>query len=65
MKHPLVLRSSSTDGYSDKLLAYCKSKNIHCTAYSCLGGAVDNPLYKEPVLIETAKVLGKPPAQVL
>ncbi|KIW90260.1 uncharacterized protein Z519_08904 [Cladophialophora bantiana CBS 173.52] len=50
---------------SPKLLAYCASKGIHCTAYSCLGGATDNPLYKEPVVSEIAQTAGKTAAQIL
>ncbi|KAJ4525112.1 hypothetical protein HRR90_003362 [Exophiala dermatitidis] len=50
---------------SPKLLDYCKSKGIHCTAYSCLGGATDNPLYKEPALSQIAEAKGKSPSQIL
>ncbi|KIV84347.1 hypothetical protein PV11_00131 [Exophiala sideris] len=50
---------------SSKLLAYCTSKGIHCTAYSCLGGATDNPLFKEPVMGQIAHAIGKTPAQIL
>jgi glycerol 2-dehydrogenase (NADP+) len=50
---------------SNKLLEYCKSKGIHCTAYSCLGGAADSPLYKEPAVVDAAEELGKTPAQIL
>ncbi|KAI1619081.1 glycerol dehydrogenase Gcy1 [Exophiala viscosa] len=50
---------------STKLLEYCLSRGIHCTAYSCLGGATDNPLFKEPVLSQIAHATGKTPAQIL
>ncbi|KEF54471.1 alcohol dehydrogenase [Exophiala aquamarina CBS 119918] len=50
---------------SPKLMEYCKSKGIHCTAYSCLGGASDNPLYKEPVLSQIAHATRRSPAQIL
>ncbi|OAA55788.1 glycerol dehydrogenase Gcy1 [Niveomyces insectorum RCEF 264] len=55
---------------SPKLLAYCKSKGIHCTAYSCLGGTVGSPintsgaLFDEPALLGVAKATGKSPQQV-
>jgi glycerol 2-dehydrogenase (NADP+) len=54
-----------------KLLAYCASKNIHCTAYSCLGGHSDSPingqtnLTKDPVILEVAESKKKTPAQIL
>lgn len=47
-----------------KLLEYCKGKNIHLTAYSCLG-STDSPLYKDPVVGEIAKAKGKSVQQVL
>lgn len=50
---------------STKLVDFCKKKNIHVTAYSCLGGAVDNPLYRESAVVEAAEATGKSPAQVL
>ncbi|KAL1859666.1 hypothetical protein VTK73DRAFT_7516 [Phialemonium thermophilum] len=56
---------------STKLLAYCKSKGIHCTAYSCLGGTIGSPinnsgpLLQEPALLEIAKSKGKTPQQVV
>ncbi|KAL3477640.1 NADP-dependent oxidoreductase domain-containing protein [Aspergillus californicus] len=56
---------------SPKLLAYCKSKNIHCTAYSCLGGHSDSPingqtnLTSDPVILKLAESKSKTPAQIL
>ncbi|KAL2852081.1 NADP-dependent oxidoreductase domain-containing protein [Aspergillus pseudoustus] len=56
---------------SPKLLAYCASKNIHCTAYSCLGGHSDSPingqtnLTKDTVILEIADARKKTPAQIL
>lgn len=49
---------------SPKLLAYCKEKGIHCTAYSCLG-STDSPLSKDKTLKEIAEKKGKTPQQVL
>ncbi|KAF2842523.1 aldo-keto oxidoreductase, NADPH-dependent [Patellaria atrata CBS 101060] len=49
---------------SPKLLDYCKSKGIHCTAYSCLG-STDSPLYKDPTLNKIAEAKGKTPQQCL
>jgi len=49
---------------SPKLVAYCKEKGIHCTAYSCLG-STDSPLYKDPTLLKVAEEKGKTPQQVL
>jgi len=49
---------------SPKLFEYCKSKGIHCTAYSCLG-STDSPLYKNEVLKELAEKKGKTVQQVL
>jgi len=49
---------------SPKLLEYCKSKGIHCTAYSCLG-STDSPLYKDESLKSLAKAKGKSVQQVL
>lgn len=49
---------------SPKLLDYCKSKGIHCTAYSCLG-STDSPLYKNEALIKIAEAKGKTVQQVL
>ncbi|KAL6245853.1 hypothetical protein RBB50_007006 [Rhinocladiella similis] len=50
---------------SSRLLDYCRSKSIHCTAYSCLGGATDNPLFDEPVVSRIAGSTKKTPAQIL
>lgn len=57
--HPYLLQ--------DDLVAYCKEKNIHLTAYSPLGNnLVGLPLLTEhPVVKEAAKKLGASPAQVL
>jgi glycerol 2-dehydrogenase (NADP+) len=49
---------------SPKLVEYCKSKGIHCTAYSCLG-STDSPLYKNEQLKEIAKKKGKTVQQIL
>ena len=49
---------------SPKLVDYCKQKDIHCTAYSCLG-STDSPLYKDPTLLKLAEAKGKTPQQVL
>jgi glycerol 2-dehydrogenase (NADP+) len=49
---------------SAKTIAYCKSKGIHCTAYSCLG-STDSPLSKDQTLQEVAKAHNKSPQQVL
>jgi len=49
---------------SPKLVEYCKSKGIHCTAYSCLG-STDSPLYKNEKLKKLAEGKGKTVQQVL
>ncbi|KAK1217005.1 hypothetical protein PQX77_020355 [Marasmius sp. AFHP31] len=51
----------------DDLVAYCKEKNIHITAYSPLGNNLkDKPkLTEHPKVIEVAKKLNATPAQVL
>ncbi|KAJ7188974.1 NADP-dependent oxidoreductase domain-containing protein [Mycena filopes] len=51
----------------DELVAYCKSKNIHITAYSPLGNNSIGlkKLTDEPVVAEIASKLGATPAQVL
>ncbi|KAI6009876.1 NADP-dependent oxidoreductase domain-containing protein [Pisolithus marmoratus] len=51
----------------DDLVAYCKEKNIHLTAYSPLGNnQVGLPLLTEhPIVKEVAGKLGASPAQVL
>lgn len=49
---------------SPKLIDYCKSKDIHCTAYSCLG-STNSPLAKDETLAQIAKSKGKSTAQVL
>ena len=49
---------------SPKLLDYCKSKGIHCTAYSCLG-STNSPLAKDQTLQKIADAKGKTTAQVL
>ncbi|KAH8168768.1 aldo/keto reductase family protein [Sarocladium implicatum] len=49
---------------SPKLVEFCKSKGIHCTAYSCLG-STDSPLYKNKDLLALAEAKGKTPQQVL
>ncbi|KAF4620925.1 hypothetical protein D9613_000937 [Agrocybe pediades] len=51
----------------DDLVAYCKEKNIHITAYSPLGNNVlGKPKFVEhPSLAEIAKKLNATPAQVL
>ncbi|CAK7204846.1 hypothetical protein SEUCBS139899_007608 [Sporothrix eucalyptigena] len=56
---------------SPKLLDYCMSKGIHCTAYSCLGGTIGSPinnsgpLLEEPAILELAKSKGKSPQQIV
>jgi glycerol 2-dehydrogenase (NADP+) len=49
---------------SPKLVDYCKSKGIHCTAYSCLG-STDSPLYRNEALKKLAEAKGKTVQQVL
>jgi glycerol 2-dehydrogenase (NADP+) len=49
---------------SHKTIAYMKSKNIHCTGYSCLG-STDSPLAKDETLLKIAQEVGKTPQQVL
>ncbi|KAK3112091.1 hypothetical protein LTR53_011986 [Teratosphaeriaceae sp. CCFEE 6253] len=49
---------------SPKLIDYCKSKGIHCTAYSCLG-STNSPLAKDQTLAKLAEAKGKTVAQVL
>ncbi|RQM05742.1 hypothetical protein DH86_00004109 [Scytalidium sp. 3C] len=49
---------------SPKLVAYCASKGIHCTGYSCLG-STNSPLYKNEKLLNIAKSKGKTVQQVL
>ncbi|KAL1908627.1 hypothetical protein Sste5344_005451 [Sporothrix stenoceras] len=51
-------------------IEFCKSKGIHCTAYSCLGGTsgspINNsgPLMEEPAIVELAKDKSKTPQQI-
>ncbi|KAJ7478604.1 NADP-dependent oxidoreductase domain-containing protein [Mycena galericulata] len=51
----------------DELVAYCKEKNIHITAYSPLGNNSigEKKLTEEPAVEEIAHKLGATPAQVL
>ena len=51
----------------DDLVAYCKEKGIHITAYSPLGNNLVNKpkLTDHPTVIEIAKKLNATPAQVL
>lgn len=49
---------------SPKLVAYCKEKGIHCTAYSCLG-STNSPLAHDKTLAAIADKHGKTTAQVL
>ncbi|GAB7339099.1 hypothetical protein MBLNU457_5751t1 [Dothideomycetes sp. NU457] len=49
---------------SPKLIDYCKSKDIHCTAYSCLG-STNSPLASDKTLAKIAEKYGKTTAQVL
>ena len=49
---------------SPKLLEYLKEKNIHATAYSCLG-STNSPLAKDQTLAKIAEAKGKSTAQVL
>ncbi|KAF8058699.1 NADP-dependent oxidoreductase domain-containing protein [Lyophyllum atratum] len=57
--HPLLIQ--------DKLVDYCRSQNIHITAYSPLGNnLIGKPkLTEHPVVVEVAKKLGATTAQVL
>jgi glycerol 2-dehydrogenase (NADP+) len=54
-----------------KLVEFCKSKGIHCTAYSCLGGNSSSPinshtnLVDDPTVTSVAEAKGKSPAQIL
>ncbi|KAH8913121.1 Aldo/keto reductase [Coniochaeta sp. PMI_546] len=56
---------------SPKLLDYCKSKGIHCMAYSCLGGTIGSPinnsgpLLEDPAIFEVATAKDKTPQQVV
>ncbi|KAF2866823.1 NADP-dependent oxidoreductase domain-containing protein [Massariosphaeria phaeospora] len=47
-----------------KLVQFCKDKDIHCTAYSCLG-STDSPLYNNETLKKLADAKGKTVQQVL
>ncbi|KAF7294026.1 Aldehyde reductase 1 [Mycena kentingensis (nom. inval.)] len=51
----------------DDLVAYCKEKNIHITAYSPLGrNEIGHQVFTQhPTVIEVAEKLGATPAQVL
>ncbi|OAA65158.1 Aldo/keto reductase-like protein [Niveomyces insectorum RCEF 264] len=49
---------------SPKLLAYCASKGIHCSAYSPLG-STGSPLYSDENILAIAKSKGRTPQQVL
>ncbi|KKA28384.1 hypothetical protein TD95_000167 [Thielaviopsis punctulata] len=49
---------------SPKLVQYCRSKNIHPTAYSCLG-STNSPLYSNATLKKIAEAKGKTVQQVL
>ncbi|KAK5720572.1 hypothetical protein LTR17_014903 [Elasticomyces elasticus] len=49
---------------SPKLIDFCKSKGIHCTAYSCLG-STNSPLAKDETLAKLAEKKGLSVAQVL
>ncbi|KAJ4289397.1 hypothetical protein N0V88_006877 [Collariella sp. IMI 366227] len=49
---------------SPKLIAYCKEKGIHCSAYSPLG-STDSPLYKNKTIEEIAKSKNHSVQQVL
>jgi glycerol 2-dehydrogenase (NADP+) len=49
---------------SPKTLEYMKTKNIHCTAYCCLGSS-NSPLAKDRTLLKIAEEVGKTPQQVL
>jgi len=49
---------------SPKLIDFCKSKDIHCTAYSCLG-STNSPLASDKTLAKIAEKYGKTSAQVL
>jgi Aldo/keto reductases, related to diketogulonate reductase len=57
--------------YSPKLVEYCKSKGIHCTAYSCLGGNTASAinahttLLEDPIVLKIAEGKNQTPAQIL
>ncbi|KAJ5505607.1 Aldo/keto reductase [Penicillium expansum] len=49
---------------SRKLLEYCHSHGIHCTAYSCLGSS-ESALPADPTLLDIARARQKTPQQIL
>ncbi|KAL4936575.1 hypothetical protein BDV06DRAFT_227753 [Aspergillus oleicola] len=56
---------------SPKILDYCASKGVHCTAYSCLGGHSDSPingqtnLLDDPTILKIADSRKRTPAQIV
>ena len=46
------------------LVAYCHSKDIHCTGISCLG-SYSSPLFKDPTITLMGDKRGRTSAQVL
>lgn len=49
---------------SPKTIEYMRSKNIHCTGYSCLG-STNSPLTKDQTLLKIAEEVGRTPQQVM
>ena len=49
---------------SPKTIEYMRSKNIHCTGYSCLG-STNSPMAKDQTLLKIAEELGRSPQQVM
>jgi len=50
---------------SPNLVEYCKSKGIHCSGYSPLGGSLDSPAHNSEVVMEMGRSYGKSVPQIL
>lgn len=50
---------------SPKLVAYCKSKGIHCSGYSPLGGSPESPVHQSEAVLEVSRKYGKSVPQIL